>query len=118
MKTNEAVKSAPTTTAPAKNRGGASDDEALLVPPPPPKATFLPTGLSRALVIGSVLFAVGALIVGLLGNRFVLVPVQNNPNAFVYRLDRLTGGIVFCTPGNCNPVQIKLDKNDKNPSQN
>lgn len=108
MKSNEATKLAAPASAPS-DRKMQDPDEDTSMPVPPPKAALLPTGLSRALVISSVLLMITACVVGLLGDRYSLVAVPNSPNAMAYRLDRLTGGVAFCSATQCSPVSFKAD---------
>jgi hypothetical protein len=58
--------------------------------------------LARAIVIAAALLG-GALVVrGTFGtDRFDLVPAAGGS---VYRLDRLTGSVFFCTPMLCRPL--------------
>ena len=119
MKSNEAPKSALPASIPPPARRQSPDEDETIAPPAPPKATFLPTGLSRAIVISSTLLMITAGAVGLLGNRYTLVPIPSSPNATAYRLDRLTGRVAFCSPLQCAPMPPlpskppKADKVDK-----
>ena len=113
MKSNAAAKPAVPASVTALGRKQVPDDgNETLLPVAPPKTSFLPTGLSRAIVIGSVLFMVTACAVGLLGNRFALIPVTRSENAMAYRLDRLTGSVTFCSSVQCAPIPAKMDKID------
>jgi hypothetical protein len=58
--------------------------------------------LARAIVIAALVLG-GALVVrGTFGtDRYDLVPA---PGGSVYRLDRLTGAVTFCTPLVCRPL--------------
>lgn len=102
MKSNEAPK--PALVVPP---GKEPDDDTAVAVPPPVKTGLLPTGLSRAMVIGSVLLVSAVVGVGLFGDRYTLVAAQRSENAVVYRLDRMTGQISFCTPVACVPVADK-----------
>lgn len=80
------------------------DDDAPKLPAP--KAGLLPTGLSRAIVIGSLIL--GMLVTSLVfSHRFELVAAQRGENAFVYRIDTLTGHVSFCSSVACVPVSEK-----------
>lgn len=108
MKTNDPTKAAPAAPPPAGNaRDTAGDEPASLAPAP--KAGLLPTGLSRALVIGSVVLALAGVAVGLFGDRYALIPAQRSENAVVYRIDRLTGSVAFCSAAACVALPEKSD---------
>jgi len=109
MKTNEAAK--PTTgVAPAGAVKGKEPDADEAAPPPaPPKPGLLPTGLSRAMVIGALLLFSAIVGVGLFGGRYALISALRTENAIVYRIDRMTGRVSFCSPAACMPVPEKAD---------
>jgi hypothetical protein len=60
--------------------------------------------LARSIVIAAILLG-GALVVrGTFGtDRFELIQAVGGS---VYRLDRLTGSVVFCTPAACRPLPM------------
>ena len=68
------------------------------------KQKTLPTGLSRAIVITGVIASLAGLAAGLLGSRYDLVPAPNSANGFMYRIDRLAGGVQFCGPQGCSEI--------------
>ena len=68
------------------------------------KQKFLPTGLSRAVVLAAVLGGLAVLAGDLFGSRYNLVPAPNSANGFMYRLDRLTGAVQFCGPQGCSDL--------------
>jgi len=70
----------------------------------PGKQKFLPTGLSRAIVLAAVLGSIAVATSNLFANRFDLVPAPNSANSFMYKIDRLTGGVEFCGPQGCTEV--------------
>ena len=108
MKTNEATK--PASMAPPSGaKGKEPDNDEAVAPTPPPKAGLLPTGLSRAMVIGSILVVLTGGAVGLFGNRYMLIPAVRSENAIVYRLDRMTGRVSFCSPAACVEVSEKAE---------
>ena len=74
---------------------------------PPPKSGILPTGLSRAIVLGSVILGLVVLTPLLLGHRYELVAVARGDNAMMYRIDTLTGHVSMCTATSCMPVAEK-----------
>ena len=80
--------------------GSLEDDESKPIEGPG-KQKFLPTGLSRAIVLAAVLASLAVLAGDLFGSRFNLVPAPNSANGFMYRLDRLTGAVQFCGPQGC-----------------
>jgi hypothetical protein len=80
-----------------KGRSDEVEDEAG----PAPKQKTLPTGLSRAIVIGTLIASITVAVTSLLGDRFDLVPAPNSANGFMYRIDRLTGTVQFCGPQGC-----------------
>lgn len=71
------------------------------------KQRTLPTGLSRAIVIASLIFSLAYGSVELLHDRYAIAPVPNSPNSFVYRIDRLTGGLLFCGAQQCSVVHVR-----------
>src|SRR5262249_42566612 len=66
-----------------------------------PKQKFLPTGLSRSIVIAAFVWGAVMLTNGLLANRYELIPAPNAQNSFMYRLDRVTGNVHFCGAQQC-----------------
>ena len=108
MKPNEAAK--PTLVAAptgAKSRESDSDDAIAAIAPP--KAGLLPTGLSRAMVIGSTLVVLTGGAVGLFADRYTVISAMRSENAIVYRLDRMTGRVSFCSPAACVPIPEKAE---------
>jgi len=85
--------------------GGGLDDEGDDAPAPVVlKQKMLPTGLSRAIVIATI---IGSVIVGatsLFAGRFTVLAVPNSPNGGIYRLDRLTGDLKYCGTTACSPI--------------
>lgn len=73
------------------------------------KQKFLPTGLSRAIVLAAVIGGLAVVAGNFIGNRYDLVPAPNSANGFMYRIDRLTGAVQFCGPQGCSD----LPKSDK-----
>jgi len=103
MKPNESVKPA---SAPAP-RGREPDMDETAKAPAQQSAGLLPTGLSRAMVIGSILLVSAALAIGLFGDRYTLIAASRSENALAYRLDRVTGKVSFCSPASCVAVAEK-----------
>ncbi len=68
------------------------------------KQKFLPTGLSRAIVLGAVIASIAIAAGNLFGNRYNLVPAPNSTNGFMYRIDHLTGAVQFCGPQGCTDM--------------
>jgi hypothetical protein len=97
------IKASAKTAAPAKRT--KTDDEETAEAPSPVKQKTLPTGLSRAIVIATFIFAIAYAAVGLLSDRYAISPVPNSANSFVYRIDRLTGSIEFCGSQQCSVVR-------------
>ena len=112
MKSNQATKPTLPTSLPAPGNRQTPDDDETAPPVSPSKTTFLPTGLSRAIVLSSILFTITAGAVGLLSNRYSLIAIPSSPNAMAYRLDRLTGSVAFCSSVQCAPMPAKLDKSN------
>jgi hypothetical protein len=83
------------------------DDDAPAQAAPRHKPGLLPTGLSRAIVIGAVFLGLCAVVPLLFANRYVLVPAPRSDNALVFRLDTLTGRMHLCSAAQCNPVAEK-----------
>ena len=69
----------------------------------------LPTGLSRAIVIATILGALAFVTTSLLSNRYELVAATKSDNAIVYRLDRLTGRVSFCSASQCNVLPNRAE---------
>jgi hypothetical protein len=96
--------------ADAQKKALADDaDDAAATPSKTPSAGFLPTGLSRAIVIGTTLICITFAATVLLCNRYSLVAAVKSENVFVYRIDRLTGGVMSCGQASCTPVALKAD---------
>ena len=74
------------------------------------KQKFLPTGLSRAVVLAAVLGSLAVIAANLFGNRYDLVPAPNSANGFMYRIDKLTGAVQFCTPQGCGEIPTGAEK--------
>jgi len=68
------------------------------------KPKFLPTGLSRAIVLAAVIASFVVVGGNLFSNRYNLVPAPNSTNGFMYRIDHLTGAVQFCGPQGCTDV--------------
>lgn len=67
------------------------------------KPGLLPTGLSRAIVLASLILS--AIAVSLLfSHRYEVVAAHRGENAFIYRIDTLSGSISFCSSTSCVPV--------------
>ena len=100
----------PAKPAPAPKRAKPVDDEddaGGKSSPSSSRGGVLPTGLSRAIVIGAVLLS-GATVAGtLLPHRYALVPAPRSDNALVYRIDALTGRVSLCSATQCQPVTEK-----------
>src|SRR5690606_17886524 len=103
----ETPKDAPKGGPPPAAKRGKSDDDgddesgAVVLPV---KQKFLPTGLSRAIVVAAVLGSIAVGVSNLFANRFDLVPAPNSANSFMYKIDRLTGSVAFCGPQGCTEV--------------
>jgi hypothetical protein len=64
--------------------------------------------LARAIVIAALILGGAAVVRGTFGtDRYDLVPA---PAGSVYRLDRLTGAVTFCTPAFCRPLATLVPK--------
>lgn len=101
---------AKTAVSPTIVKKGAkpSDDEGDDAPAPAPvlKQKMLPTGLSRSIVIATL---IGSVIVGaasLLKDRYSVLAVPNSPNGGIYRLDRMTGALKYCGTTACSPITV------------
>lgn len=75
-----------------------------------PKQKFLPTGLSRAIVLAAVLASLALVAGDLFANRYNLVPAPNSTNGFMYRIDHLTGAVQFCGPQGCSDLPKAQEK--------
>ncbi len=105
MATPDDPKAAPK-PAPTIKKGAGDDEDDVKTTRPAAKQKMLPTGLSRAIVLATVLVIVGVIINGLLGGRYELVPAPNSANGFMYRIDKLTGAVHFCAPAQCTGIPI------------
>ena len=99
-------KTAVSPTIVKKGAKSGSEDEAddAAAPPPVLKQKMLPTGLSRAIVIATI---IGSVIIGatsLLKDRYSVLAVPNSPNGGIYRLDRITGALKYCGTTACSPI--------------
>jgi hypothetical protein len=64
--------------------------------------------LARAIVIAALILGGAAVVRGTFGtDRYDLVPA---PGGSVYRLDRLTGAVAFCTPMACRQLPMFVAK--------
>ena len=68
------------------------------------KQKTLATALSRAIVISTLVGSLSVVAGMLFSARYELVQAPNTSNNFVYRLDRLTGGVQFCGQQQCVDV--------------
>ena len=95
----------PTIVKKGAKPGGDDDADGGPAPAAPaPKQKMLPTGLSRAIVIATI---IGSVIVGaasLLKDRYSVLAVPNSPNGGIYRLDRMTGALKYCGTTACSPI--------------
>ncbi len=101
MATTESAKEYTKASA-AKTLKDDAREETVAAPQPNQK--FLPTGLSRALVLASIIMSITISATLLFANRYDLVPAPNSVNGFMYRIDRLSGGVQFCGPQGCSPL--------------
>jgi len=69
------------------------------------KEKFFSTALSRSIFMSALVVAALLCIISLLADRYELAPIPNSPNIVVYKLDRLTGGLMFCTAKECSEVK-------------
>ncbi len=101
------AKTAVSPTIVKKTKPGDDEgDDAPAAGAPVLKQKMLPTGLSRAIVIATLL---GSLIIGavtLFTNRYEILAMPNSPNGGIYRLDRVTGGLKYCGATACTPVTV------------
>lgn len=106
--THTDAKGAAPAKTPAPAKKPKLDDEADGAPAAalPRKEKTLPTGLSRAIVIATLIFSIAFATVELLRDRYAIAPVPNSANSFVYRIDRLTGALLFCGAQQCSAVQV------------
>jgi hypothetical protein len=81
------------------------DDQEQSVPKAPKASTAM--GVGRAIVIAAVLLSITYGTVSLLTDRYALVPPTQSENAFIYRIDRLTGKVAFCTQNSCTSIATR-----------
>ena len=103
------AKTAVSPTIVKKGAKPSGDDEADGPAPGPVvlKQKTLPTGLSRAIVIATI---IGSVLVGaasLLKDRYSVLAVPNSPNGGIYRLDRMTGALKYCGTTACSPIVVE-----------
>ena len=95
----------------AAKRSRLDEDEAAETSAAAPKQKMLPTGLSRAIVVSTLIFTViftaAFVSVELMRDRYGISPVPNSANIFVYQIDRLTGSLQFCGSQQCSVVQVR-----------
>ena len=96
-----------TKATPVKRAGKVDDGEPPMADAPKPKSGLLPTGLSRAIVLGSLVIGLVGLTSFLFGHRYNLVAAQRGDNALMYRIDTLTGRVSLCSATSCMPVAEK-----------
>ena len=99
----ETAKDAPK-TMPTARKNTLDDDEGKTLTGLQLKQKFLPTGLSRAIVLATVIASFAMIAGTLFAGRYDLVPAPNSANSFMYRLDKLTGRIQFCGPQGCSDI--------------
>lgn len=106
----DAVKNAPKPpAAPVKNqRSEDSDDDKPVGEGVALKPKFLPTGLSRAIVLASFIVSIALSAAILFANRYALAPAPNSANGFMYRINNLTGAVAFCGPQGCSDIPISV----------
>jgi hypothetical protein len=110
MATAPKVEPLPVKKAPPKPTD--ADDSADAPAASPQRGTaFLPTGLSRAIVIAALLWTTVMVTTSLFAGRYELVPAPSTGNNFMYRLDRLTGAVSFCGSQQCVPIAMKAAAN-------
>ena len=97
---------------PARKSPDDDADEAGEKRPVTLKQKTLATALSRAIVISTLLGALAFTASTLFSARYTLIPAPNTNNNFVYRLDRLTGGVQFCGQQQCVDV-VYAEKPEK-----
>lgn len=98
----------PPANAPARpdDAGGLKDDDQ-----PKPTKPAAPASLARAVIVAAALISVSYAAVRTLTDRYLLVAPAQSGNAFIYRIDRLTGGVAFCTQNSCTPVGTRSQGN-------
>lgn len=97
----------PATT---KSPSSSIDEELGELPAKPKSPSILSTGLSRAIVISTVVFVAAIVTPLVVMHRYALAPGSRGEMPVVYRLDTLTGKVAFCTPTQCSPVPAKSDE--------
>ncbi len=94
---------------PAAKTSSSLDDEPGPIPAKPASPGILSTGLSRAIVISTVLFVAAIATPLVVTHRYAVIAGARGDVPVVYRLDTLTGKLNFCTPTQCAPVPDKTD---------
>jgi hypothetical protein len=109
VSTTETPKDPPAAkpAAPAAARKLRSSEDSGEKAVAPLKQKTLPTGLSRAVVISTIFASAVIAVSTIIAGRYDLVPAPNSTNSYMYRIDRLTGDILFCGPQACTDVVTK-----------
>jgi hypothetical protein len=63
--------------------------------------------IGRGLIVASVVIAAAWIIQARFADRYQLVPVQTQENTFMYRLDRFSGAVHFCTAQVCTELPVR-----------
>lgn len=98
-----APKSKPSARSAQVESGGS--EEELSQSSPPQREKYFSTGLSRSIFMSAVLAASVYLITSVIVDRYTLGSVPNSANIVVYKLDRLTGTLQFCTSVECQRLR-------------
>jgi len=103
----------PPVSSPAKSKTsdrstqieGGTENEQSSTSTKHAKEKFFSTALSRSIFMSALVMAAFLSIISLLTDRYELAPIPSSPNIVVYKLDRLTGGLMFCTAKECSDVK-------------
>jgi len=71
----------------------------------PKREKYFSTALSRSIFISALLVASVYLTTSFIVDRYTLASVPNSANIVVFKLDRLTGTLQFCTSLECQKIR-------------
>lgn len=89
---------------PPGDDGGDDTKPKKIIPKPVPSSG---RHIGRGLIVTAVVIAAAWVMAVRLGDRYQLVPVQTQDNTFMYRIDRLSGQVHFCTTQQCVELPVK-----------
>lgn len=83
------------------------DEELKPKKPPPKPAPASGRSIGRGLIVAALLVSSAWLVQSRFSARYQLVPVHEQENTFMYRLDTFSGAVHFCTTQQCVELPVK-----------